>query len=164
MNILSFLRNTYFKIEISESLEMSDTMRMSLKADSLLRQYPGMETIESVDELAKKIAAVVVGFTTQFSYRDILLSSFLLDNPDCAFLQEAPDTTCTAVTDSGRKFFAPCKFKYLYIYIFAASLNRTFEVSVALSSKVDRNIRQNIRYFKVLVFKDIVQISRKEMK
>ena len=147
MNILSFLRNTYFKIEISESLEMSDTMRMSLKADSPLRQYPGMETIESVDELAKKIAAVVVGFTTQFSYRDILLSSFLLDNPDCAFLQEAPDTTCTAVTDSGRKFFAPCKFKYLYIYILSASLNRTFEVLVALSSKVDRNIRQNIRYF-----------------
>ena len=107
---------------------MSDSMRMSLKADSSLRQYPGMETIESVDELARKIAAVVVGFTTQFSYRDILLSSFLLDNPDCAFLQEAPDTTCTAVTDSGRKFFAPCKFIYLYIYIFPASLNRTFEV------------------------------------
>jgi len=98
----------YLPIGISESLEMSDTMRMSLKADSPLRQYPGMENIESVDELARKIAAVVVGFTTQFSYRDILLSSFLLDNPDCAFLQEAPDTTCTAVTDSGRKFFAPC--------------------------------------------------------
>ena len=95
---------------------MSDSMRMSLKAgDSSLRQYPGMETIESVDELARRIAAVVVGFTTQFSYRDILLASFLLDNPDCAFLQEAPDTTCTAVTDSGRKFFAPCKFKYLHI-------------------------------------------------
>ena len=108
---------------------MSDSMRMSLKAGSPLRQYPGMETIESVDELARIIAAVVVGFTTQFSYRDILLSSFLLDNPDCAFLQEAPDTTCTAVTDSGRKFFAPCKFKYLPTHnIFPASLNRTFDV------------------------------------
>ena len=57
------------------------------------------------------VSAVIIGFTTDFSYYDILLANIFLSNPQSVFLQEAPDNTMLCQTDGGLKFQAPCRSK-----------------------------------------------------
>ena len=69
----------------------------------------GIKSLE-LDDV--NVGAVLVGFTFHFSYKDILLASFLLDNHDTVFLQDAPDATFPTYSDCGKKFPAPCKTFY----------------------------------------------------
>ena len=55
------------------------------------------------------VGAVLMGFTTEFSFYDILLANVFLDNSQCHFLQEAPDATFFCQSDCGQKFLSPCR-------------------------------------------------------
>ena len=68
--------------------------------------------LKQIEEISGTISAVLIGFTPRFSFNDMLLANLLLNNPNCVFLQEAPDATFLAASDSGKKFTAPCKFFY----------------------------------------------------
>ena len=59
------------------------------------------------------VSAVIIGFTSDFSYYDILLANVFLSNPQSIFLQEAPDNTMLCQSDCGLKFPAPCRSKLL---------------------------------------------------
>ena len=65
--------------------------------------------MKSLELENQNVGAVMVGFTSHFSYKDILLASCLLDNPEIVFLQDAPDATFLASSDCGKRFAAPCK-------------------------------------------------------
>jgi len=54
------------------------------------------------------IGALVFGFTTVFTYYDILLANAVLTNQNCLFLCEAPDVTCVTRTDAGTRMTIPC--------------------------------------------------------
>lgn len=84
--------------------------------------------LKQIEEISGTISAVLIGFTPRFSFNDILLANFLLNNPDCVFLQEAPDATFIATSDSGKTFTAPCNlFKFFDLEIFwKASLKGHF--------------------------------------
>jgi len=87
----------YIPLGISEKLQM----------DSVSLKCFGFNYLESEFQLSK-VGAVLVGFTSSFSYRDILLSSHLLNNQDCIFIQDAPDSTFNTTSDCGQKILAPC--------------------------------------------------------
>jgi len=68
-------------------------------------------TLTGVKDLSSdlsSVGALVFGFTTNFTYYDILLASSVLENPACLFLCEAPDVTCVTQTDIGTKMSIPC--------------------------------------------------------
>jgi len=83
----------YLPIGISESLAMDAAVCHGLK---------------QIEDISETVSAVLIGFTPRFSFNDILLANFFLQNPNCVFLQEAPDATFMATSDSGKKFTAPC--------------------------------------------------------
>ena len=64
--------------------------------------------ISSIEGLGN-VAGVVIGFTQKFSYNDILLASYFLNDPHCLFLEDAPDATFNSTSDGGIRFQAPCK-------------------------------------------------------
>ena len=59
------------------------------------------------------VSAVIIGFTPDFSFYDILLANVFLQNPQSIFLQEAPDNTFLCQSDCGRKLPAPCRSREL---------------------------------------------------
>eukprot|EP00092_Neocalanus_flemingeri_P070340 GFUD01086320.1.p1 GENE.GFUD01086320.1~~GFUD01086320.1.p1 ORF type:complete len:357 (+),score=63.24 GFUD01086320.1:44-1114(+) len=54
------------------------------------------------------VGALVFGYTSNFTYYDILLANAVLANPACLFLLEAPDVTLVTRTDLGTKMTIPC--------------------------------------------------------
>ena len=90
---------SFIHFKISEKLQM----------DSVSLKCFGFNYLESEFQLSK-VGAVLVGFTSSFSYRDILLSSHLLNKQDCIFIQDAPDSTFNTTSDCGQKILAPCKY------------------------------------------------------
>jgi len=54
------------------------------------------------------VGALVFGFTTEFTYFDILLANAVLSNPECLFIVEAPDVTLVTRSDLGTKMKIPC--------------------------------------------------------
>jgi len=54
------------------------------------------------------IGALVFGYTTIFTYYDILLATAVLQSPSCLFLLEAPDVTLVTRCDLGSKITIPC--------------------------------------------------------
>ena len=59
----------------------------------------------------KEVSAVIIGFTPEFTFYDILLANAFLHNPDSIFLQDAPDSTFMCQSDCGRKLPAPCRLR-----------------------------------------------------
>ena len=55
------------------------------------------------------VGAVLFGFTSEFSFYDMLLANMFLADDQCQFIQEAPDSTFRCLTDSGQEIFAPCR-------------------------------------------------------
>ena len=55
------------------------------------------------------VSAVIIGFTPDFSFYDILLANIFLQNPQSIFLQEAPDDTFLCQSDCGGKLPSPCR-------------------------------------------------------
>ena len=77
-------------------------------SESLVMDAAVCHGLKQVEEISETVSAVLIGFTPKFSFNDILLANFFLQNPNCLFLQEAPDATFMATSDSGKKFTAPC--------------------------------------------------------
>ena len=88
-------------------------------SESLVMEAAVCRGMKQIEEISENVSAVLIGFTPRFSFNDILLANFLLNNPDCVFLQEAPDATFMATSDSGKKFNAPCKFSFIFIESFS---------------------------------------------
>ena len=68
------------------------------------------------------VGALVFGYTTVFTYYDILLASAVLANPECLFLVEAPDVTLMTRSDLGTKIAIPCNNMLPFIGYCLASL------------------------------------------
>ena len=78
--------------------------------DSATQKLIGMKDL-GINE--SDVSAVIIGFTPDFSFYDILLANVFLQNPQSIFLQEAPDNTFLCQSDCGRKLPAPCRSREL---------------------------------------------------
>ena len=78
--------------------------------DVATQKLTGMKALGITED---DVSAVIIGFTPEFSFYDILLANIFLQNPPTIFLQEAPDNTFLCQSDCGRKVPAPCRPRLL---------------------------------------------------